>query len=87
MTLKIEVDERGEELGPGKWEDAEGYIMPLPAATGPRRIPRGDFPTGPDMGTKLPDVVAVDQHGRTVNLHSERDGRPAVLVFTRSAVW
>ena len=53
MTLKIEVDERGKELAPGKFEDADGYIMPLAAATGPRRIPRGDFPTGPDVGTKI----------------------------------
>ena len=42
---------------------------------------------GPEVGTKLPDVVGVDQHGRTVDLHADRDGRPAVLIFYRSAVW
>ena len=85
--MKIEVDERGGEIGPHKFEDADGYVMPLPAATGPRRIPLGDFPTGPEVGAKLPEVVAVDQHGRTIDLHADRAGRPAVLVFYRSAVW
>ncbi len=85
--MKIEVDERGGEIGPHKFEDADGYVMPLPAATGPRRIPLGDFPTGPEIGSKLPEVVAVDQHGRTIDLHADRAGRPAVLVFYRSAVW
>ena len=85
--MKIEVDERGGQIGPQKWEDADGYVMPLPPASGPRRIPLGDYPTGPEVGTELPEVVAVDQHGRTVDLHSDRDGRPAVLVFYRSAVW
>ena len=85
--MKIDVDERGGQIGPHKYEDADGYVMPLPAGTGPRRIPLGDFPTGPEVGATLPGVVAVDQHGRTVNLHEDRAGRPAVLVFYRSAVW
>ncbi len=85
--MKIEVDKRGGQIGEHQWEDADGYVMPLPAATGPRRIPLGDFPTGPEVGAKLPGVVAVDQHGRKVDLHADRGGRPAVLVFYRSAVW
>ena len=85
--MGIEVDTRGNDLGKGMFEDAEGFIMPLPPATGPRRIPVGDFPTGPEVGTRLPDVVALDQNGKSVDLHADRDGRPAVLVFTRSAVW
>ena len=85
--MEIEVDKRGGQVGPHQFEDADGYIMPLAAGTGPRRIPLGEFPTGPEIGTRLPDVVAVDQHGRTVDLHADRDGRPAVLIFYRSAVW
>jgi hypothetical protein len=85
--MTVELDERGAELGPFKFEDAEGYVMPLAAGTGPRRIPRGDFPTGPEVGTRLPDVVAVNQHGETIDLHVDRGNQPGVLVFYRSAVW
>ena len=85
MTVK--VDTRGEKVSDHFWSDAEGFAMPLPPATGPRRIPLGDFPTGPEVGTRLPDVVAVHSQGRAVDLHADREGRPAVLVFTRSAVW
>ena len=85
--MEIEIDKRGGSVGPGSFEDADGYAMPLPPGTGPRRIPRGAFPTGPDIGTSLPDVVATDQHGRRVDLDADRHGRPAVLVFFRSAVW
>ncbi len=85
--MEIELDTRGGQVKEHQWEDAEGYIMPLPPASGPRRIPRHDFPTGPDVGEVLPDVVAVDQNGRTVDLHQDRAGAPAVLVFYRSAVW
>ncbi len=85
--MEIQVDKRGGEIGPQQFEDAEGYVMRPVPGTGPRRIPLGDFPTGPEIGTRLPEVVAVDQHGRTVDLHADRGGHPAVLVFSRSAVW
>lgn len=85
--MEIEVDTRSDELGPHQHADAEGFIMPLPAGTGPRRIPRGEFPTGPAVGTRLPEVVAANHQGEIVDLHADRAGRPAVLVFIRSAVW
>ena len=85
--MEIQVDKRGGEIGPQQFEDAEGYVMRPVPGSGPRRIPLGDFPTGPEIGTRLPEVVAVDQHGRTVDLHADRGGQPAVLVFSRSAVW
>ncbi len=85
--MEIQVDKRGGQIGPHQFEDADGYVMPVAPGSGPRRIPLGDFPTGPEIGTRLPEVVAVDQHGRTVDLHADRGGQPAVLVFHRSAVW
>ena len=85
--MEIKVDKRGRKLGPHQFEDADGFIMPPAPDTGPRRIPLGDYPTGPEIGTRLPDVVALDHDGRSVDLHQDRGGRPAVLVFTRSAVW
>ena len=85
--MQIERDTRGAELGPNQYEDAEAYIAPLPAGHGHRSNPLGVFPTGPEVGERLPDVVAVDSEGSTVDLHTDRDGKPVVLVFTRSAVW
>lgn len=85
--MEIEVDTRGQQLKPHQFEDAEGYIMPVAPDSGPRRIPRGEFPTGPEVGTTLPDIVAMNTAGETVSLHDDRAGAPAVVVFTRSAVW
>ncbi|MBM46053.1 MAG: hypothetical protein CL458_12120 [Acidimicrobiaceae bacterium] len=85
--MQIERDTRGAELAPNQYEDAEGYIAPLPAGSGPRSNPLGAFPTGPEVGERLPDVVAVDSDGVTLDLHEDREGKPVVLVFTRSAVW
>ena len=85
--MQIERDTRGVELGPNQYEDAEGYIAPLPAGFGPRSNPLGEFPTGPGIGQRLPDVVALNSDGKRVDVHSDRDGKPVVLVFTRSAVW
>ena len=85
--MEIELDTRGGPTSGPYHEDAEGFNMPLPPASGPRRIPRGDFPTGPEMGTLLPDIVATDQSGRMVDVHADRAGQPAVVVFYRSAVW
>ena len=85
--MQIERDTRGAELGHNQYEDAEGYIAPLAAGTGPRSNPLGEFPTGTDVGERLPDIVTSDSDGRNVDLHADRDGQPVVLVFTRSAVW
>ena len=42
---------------------------------------------GPRVGERFPDVVLVDQHGRTVDLHKSRAGRKGLVVFYRSAEW
>ena len=85
--MAVEVDRRGAELAPNQFEDHEGYVGPLPPGFGPRSNPLDDFPTGPEVGERLPDVVARDSSGHTIDLHADRGGQPAVLVFTRSAVW
>lgn len=54
---------------------------------GPRRDPAGEFPTGPEIGEQLPAVVALDTAGNRFDLHEDRDGEPAIVVFHRSAVW
>ena len=83
---EIQVDARGTELGPRKYDDGDGYVMPIPAGTGPRRIPLGDFPTGPPVGSPLPPVRAEHASG-PFDVHADRNGNPAVLVFFRSVVW
>lgn len=52
-----------------------------------RTPPTDDFPTGPEIGTSLPDFTLPDQHGRPVNLTATRAGRRALVVFHRSARW
>jgi peroxiredoxin len=42
---------------------------------------------GPAIGTRFPDVRLPDQAGRLIDLHQARAGRPAVVVFYRSARW
>ena len=42
---------------------------------------------GPAIGTRFPDVRLPDQGGRQIDLHQARAGRPAIVVFYRSARW
>ena len=85
--MGVEVDRRGSELAPGQFEDHEGYVGPVPSGFGARSSPLGQFPTGPEVGSRLPDVVALSTAGHTIDVEADREGQAAVLVFTRSAVW
>lgn len=53
--------------------------MPLP--------PRNFQTIGPTEGQPFPDVRLPDQAGVLVDLHAARAGRPALVVFYRSAEW
>ena len=46
-----------------------------------------DFPTGPAIGERLPEFTLPNQHGEMVDFQEHHEGRKAVLVFYRSAVW
>jgi peroxiredoxin len=51
-------------------------------------LPPRDFRTiGPKEGEPFPDVRLRDQTGALVDLHAARAGRPALVVFHRSAEW
>ncbi len=51
-------------------------------------MPSLDFTRiGPAAGSLFPNIVLPDQNGRTVDLHSARGGRRALVVFHRSASW
>jgi peroxiredoxin len=50
--------------------------------------PQVDFATlGPAIGTRFPDATLPGQDGQPVDLHADRAGRPALVVFHRSARW
>jgi peroxiredoxin len=53
--------------------------MPLP--------PRNFDTIGPRPGERFHDVRLPDQRGIPVDLHTFRAGRPALVVFHRSADW
>lgn len=57
----------------------------IPAA---RRYPASDrFPTGPAVGGPFPAAALHNQHGEPVHLPDTASGRPALVVFHRSARW
>jgi len=39
------------------------------------------------IGERFPDMRLPHQTGRVVDLHAERNGRPALIVVYRSARW
>ncbi len=58
---------------------------PVPAA---QRMPATDeFPTGPAVGERFPDVTLRNQRGEAVHLEEARAGRRALVVFQRSSRW
>ncbi len=42
---------------------------------------------GPEPGQRFPEITLPDQHGAVIDLHADRAGRPALVVFHRSARW
>lgn len=42
---------------------------------------------GPDIGRPFPEIRLPDQTGTVVDVHAARAGRPALIVFYRSARW
>ncbi len=52
------------------------------------RYPDSDeFPTGPDIGERLPDITLPDQHGNPVNIEAARGEGRALVMFHRSVRW
>lgn len=51
-------------------------------------LPKIDFEEiGPAVGTRFPDVRLPNQRGDLVDVHRDRGGRRALVVFIRSADW
>lgn len=64
-------------------------VNPVPPELPPtQRDPTDDnFPTGPEVGSVLPDFTLTDQYGRTVNFQESRGGRRSLVLFHRSVRW
>lgn len=82
----VEVDTRSERVEQG-WRDNDGFVGPFQPGNGPRNDPLNDFPTGPAIGQRMPDIRCNDAAGQLFDLHQDRGDAPAVFVFFRSAVW
>lgn len=84
--MTIELETGAVEVAEG-WKDDDGFVTVFQQGSGPRANPKGDFPTGPDVGTRMPDVRCLDSFGNPFDLHEDRGRRPAIFIFQRSAVW
>ncbi len=60
---------------------------PTQAPPGRRSPASHEFPSGPDIGERLPPIRLADQHGNLVDFEEARAGRRALVVFHRSVRW
>jgi hypothetical protein len=71
----------------GSGRDKFGFVGPGSAEDPPRRNPEANFPTGPDVGDRLPKFQLPNQHGELVDFSTAGGPDKAALIFHRSAVW
>lgn len=78
-----------EGMAPGEKTDDLGITVPMASVDFPaRRYPASEeFPTGPDIGERLPEFSLPNQHGELIDFHADRGDSKAIVVFYRSAVW
>ena len=86
QTMQPERETQATEISTG-WADKDGFIGPYRPGMGPRSDPRGTFPTGPNIGSKMPNIVCKTSDNLDFDLHAQQTGQPAVFIFFRSAVW
>ena len=69
--------------------DVGDDVLEEPKMTKPAmRAPETEgFPTGPDIGERLPDITLPDQLGRSTNIEQARGNRRALIIFHRSLDW
>ena len=77
-----------EDLESGTRTDDLGITIGIPASHPARRYPVShEFPTGPEIGERLPAFSLPNQEGRIVDYHADRGDSKSIVVFYRSAVW
>ena len=67
--------------------DEHGFDAPAPLGHPGRLGLPGGHSTGPEIGEPLPEFSLPDSSGRPIQMHADRDGHKAAVVFYRSAVW
>ena len=74
------ADERTDDLG---------ITVPMAPVSFPaRRYPAShEFPTGPEVGERLPEFTLPNQNGEAIDFHQNRGDSKAIIVFYRSVVW
>jgi len=78
-----------EGMAPGEKTDDLGITVPVASVDFPaRRYPAThDFPTGPEIGERLPEFALPNQDGKTIDFHKDRGDSKSIVVFYRSVVW
>ena len=77
-----------ENLEAGARTDDLGITVPIPASHPGRRYPVShEFPSGPEVGERLPDFRLSNQNGEMIDYHEHRGDSKSIVVFYRSAVW
>lgn len=77
-----------EVMDPNAIEDDLGISVPIPISHPARRYPATDsFPSGPDVGERLPEIRLTNQLGEMIDFHARQRAGNAVVMFFRSVVW
>ncbi len=73
----------------GEKTDDLGITVPMASVDFPaRRYPASqEFPTGPDVGERLPEFTLPNQDGELIDFHQHRGASKSIVVFYRSVVW
>ena len=75
-------------LEPGTRTDDLGITIGIPVEHPGRRYPAShEFPTGPEIGERLPTFTLPNQQGRLIDYHADRGNSKSIVVFYRSAAW
>ena len=77
-----------ESLEAGTRTDDLGITIGIPVEHPGRRYPAShEFPSGPEVGERLPEFSLANQQGRLIDYHADRGDSKSIVVFYRSAVW
>ena len=78
-----------EGMAAGEKTDDLGITVPMAAVDFPaRRYPASyEFPTGPEVGERLPEFTLPNQDGELIDFHENRGDAKSIVVFYRSVVW
>ena len=82
--MQPELETRGTQTDKG-WKDHDGFIGPVQPGTGPRSDPRGDFPTGHEVGDTKPNVRCTAADATQFDLHPGAGPEPSGEGALRSA--